>query len=131
MKKLIMSVFAAVILLPGVSNIAADAQHEHWRHWPRPGRVIIVQPYSPVYQPVYEYPVYGPYLWPTYDVVEPYSYLQEKGYKEGRDEGEDDAEDGRPPSPTIHKDFYKFYSPIYRQAFIQGYYDEYRRKMMY
>ena len=125
LKKLIMSVFAAVILLPGVSTITADAQHKHWH-----GRVIIVQPYSPVFYPVYEYPVYSPYLWPTY-VVEPFSYLQEKGYEEGRDEGEDDAEDGRPPNPTIHKDFYKSYSPIYRQAFIQGYYDEYRKKMMY
>ena len=124
MKKLIMSVFAAVILLPGVSNIRADAQHRHWR---RSGRVIIVQPYSPVFYPVYEYPVYSPYSWPTY-VVEPFSYW---GYEEGRDEGEDDAEDGRPPNPTAHRDFYKSYSPIYRQAFIQGYYDAYRRKMMY
>ena len=124
LKKLIMSVFAAVVFLPGVSN-TADAQHRHWR-----GRIIIVQPYSPVYYPVYEYPVYDPYLRPVY-VVEPFPYLQEKGYKEGRDEGKDDAEDGRPPNPTIHKDFYKSFSPIYRQAFIQGYYDEYRRKMMY
>lgn len=132
LKKLIMSVFAAVVLLPGVSN-TADAQHKHWRHWRGPGRVIIVQPYSPVYYPVYEYPVYAPYPYmpgPAY-MAEPFSYLQEKGYKEGRDEGKDDAEDGRPPNPTIHKDFYKSYSPIYRQAFIQGYYDEYRRKMMY
>jgi hypothetical protein len=127
MKKLIISVFVGLTLLPGVSN-TADAQH--WRHWREPGRIIIVQPYSPVYYPVFEYPVYDPYLQPIY-VAEPYSYLQEKGYKEGRDEGKDDAEDGKPPNPTIHKDFYKSYSPIYRQAFIQGYYDEYRRKMMY
>ena len=133
LKKLIMSVFATIILLPGVSNITADAQHGHWRQWRRPGRVIIVQPYSPVYSPVYEYPVYDPYLWPTYyyNMAGPFSYLQEKGYKEGRDEGKDDAEDGKPPNPTIHKDFYKFFSPVYRQAFIQEYYDEYRRKMIY
>ena len=133
LKKLIMSVFAAVILLPGVSTITADAQHGHWR---RPVRVIVVQPYYPVvqpYSPVY-YPVYDPYLepylWPTYSVVEPFPYLQRKGYKEGRDEGKDDAEDGRLPNPTIHKDFYKSYSPIYRQAFIQGYYDGYRKKLI-
>jgi hypothetical protein len=52
----------------------------------------------------------------------PLSYLQEKRYKEGRDEGKDDAEDGKPPNTTINKDFYKFFSPVYRQAFIQGYY---------
>jgi hypothetical protein len=133
MKKLIMSALAALILLPGVAN-TVDAQHGHWghrRHWRESGRIIIVQPYSPVYYPVYEYPVYDPYLRPVYNVAEPFPYLQEKGYKEGRDEGKDDAEDGKPPNPTIHKDFYKSYSPIYRQAFIQGYYDEYRRKMMY
>ena len=133
LKKLIMSVFAAVILLPGVSNITVDAQHKHWR---RPVRVIVVQPYypvvqpySPVYYPVY-YPYREPYLWPTYSVVEPFPYLQEKGYKEGSDEGEDDAEDGRPPNPTIHKDFYKSFSPFYRQAFIQGYYDAYRKEII-
>src|SRR5262245_34768006 len=128
LKKLIMSIFAAVVLLPGVSNITADAQHRHWR---RPVRVIIVQPYSPVYYPVYEYPVYSPYLWPTYNVVEPFPYLQRKGYKEGLDEGKDDAEDGRLPNPTMNKDFYKSFSPVYRQAFIQGYYDGYRRKIMF
>jgi hypothetical protein len=127
LKKLIMSLFAAVILLPGVSNITADAQPGYWR---RPVRIIIVQPYHPVYYPVYEYPVYGPYLWRTYIVVGPFSHLQEKGYKEGRDEGKDDAEDCRLPNPTIHKGFYKSFSPVYRQAFIQGYYDEYRRKVM-
>jgi len=129
LKKLIMSLFAAVILLPGVSKITADAQYGHWR---RPVRVIVVQPYYPVvqpYYPVYE-PVYDPYLWPAYGVAEPFSYLQEKGYKEGRDEGKDDAEDGRLPNPTMHKDFYKSYSPVYRQAFMQGYYDGYQRKII-
>jgi len=125
LKKLIMSLFAAVIFLPGVSKITADAQYIYWR---RPVRVIQVQPYYPVVRPYY--PVYGPYLLPTYDVVGPFYYLQEKGYKEGVDEGKDDAEDGRLPNPTIHKDFYKSYSPVYRQAFIQGYYDAYRRKII-
>ena len=128
LKKLIMSLFAAIILLPGVSKITADAQY----YWRRPVRVIVVQPYYPVVRPYYPvyYPVYNPYLLPTYGVVEPFSYLQEKGYKEGVDEGKDDAEDGRLPNPTIHKDFYKSYSPVYRQAFIQGYYDAYRRKII-
>jgi hypothetical protein len=129
LKKLIMSAFAAVILLPGVSTISADAQHRHWR---ATVRVIRGQPVYPVYYyPVYNYPVYSPYLWPVYVPIEPYSYLQEKGYEEGRDEGKDDAEDGRPPNPAAHKDFYKSYSPVYRRAFIQGYYDEYRREIMY
>ena len=136
LKKLIMSLFAAVILLPGVSMVTADAQYVYWR---RPVRVIIIQPYRPVVQPYYPvvrpyypvyYPVYDPYILPTYSVAEPFSYLQVKGYKEGVDEGKDDAEDGRLPNPTIHKDFYKSYSPVYRQAFIQGYYDAYRRKII-
>ena len=128
LKKLIMSLFAAIILLPGVSKITADAQY----HWRRSVRVIVVQPYFPVVRPYYPvyYPVYNPYLLPAYGVAEPFSYLQEKGYKEGVDEGKDDAEDGRLPNPTIHKDFYKSYSPVYRQAFIQGYYDAYRRKII-
>jgi hypothetical protein len=113
LKKLIMSLFAGVILLPGVSKIMADAQHRYWR---RPVRVIVVQPYYPVvrryypvvrqYYPVY-YPVYDPYSLPTYGVMGPFPYLQEKGYKEGVDEGKDDAEDGRLPNPTTHKDFYE------------------------
>ena len=129
LKKLIMSLFAAVILLPGVSKVTADAQYVYWR---RPARVIIIQPYRPVVRPYYPvyYPVYDPYILPTYSVAEPFSYLQVKGYKEGVDEGKDDAEDGRLPNPTIHKDFYKSYSPVYRQAFIQGYYDAYRRKII-
>jgi hypothetical protein len=136
LKKLIMSLFAAVILLPGVSKVTADAQYVYWR---RPVRVIIIQPYRPVVRPYYPvvqpyypvyYPAYDPYILPTYGVVEPFSYLQGKGYKEGVDEGKDDAEDGRLPNPTIHKDFYKSYSPVYRQAFIQGYYDAYRRKII-
>jgi len=136
LKKLIMSLFAAVILLPGVSKVTADAQYVYWR---RPVRVIIIQPYRPVvrryypvvqpYYPAY-YPVYDSYIVPTYSVAEPFSYLQEKGYKEGVDEGKDDAEDGRLPNPTIHKDFYKSFSPVYRQAFIQGYYDGYQRKII-
>ena len=129
LKKLIMSLFAGVILLPGVSKITADAQYVYWR---RPVRIIVVRRYYPVVQPYYPvyYPVYDPYSLPTYGVEGPFPYLQEKGYKEGVDEGKDDAEDGRLPNPTIHKDFYKSYSPVYRQAFIQGYYDAYRRKIM-
>ena len=129
LKKLIMSLFAGVILLPGVSKITADAQYVYWR---RPVRIIVVRRYNPVVRPYYPvyYLVYDPYTSPTYGVVEPFPYLQEKGYKEGVDEGKDDAEDGRLPNPTIHKDFYKSYSPVYRQAFIQGYYDGYRRKIM-
>jgi hypothetical protein len=143
LKKLIMSLFAGFILLPGVSKIKADAQYVYWR---RPVRIIVIRQYSPVvrlhfrvvrpyypvvqpYYPVY-YPVYDPYPLPTYGAVEPFPYLQEKGYKEGVDEGKDDAEDGRLPNPTIHKDFYKSYSPVYRQAFIQGYYDAYRIKII-
>jgi hypothetical protein len=76
LKKLIMSLFAAVILLPGVSKITADAQYIYWR---RPVRIIEVQPYYPVVRPYYPayYPVYDPYFLPTYGVVGPFPYLQE------------------------------------------------------
>ncbi|MBO0858782.1 MAG: hypothetical protein J2P21_09995 [Chloracidobacterium sp.] len=114
LKKIIMSVFA-IILLPGVSNITADAQHRYWRHLRRSGRVI-VQPYSPVYK----FPVYASSLWPA---------ILAEGYKEGRDVGKkDDAEDSNPPNLIIHNDgFYLSFSPVYRQT-LKWFYDEHRRR---
>ncbi len=126
LKRLIMILLAAVVLLPGVSNVTANAQHRHKR---RPVRVIVVEPYYPTYFPVYE-PIWEPYVWPTYVVAGSAGYLQAWGYREGRDEGKDDAEDGKLPNPTMHKDFYKSFSPFYRQAFIQGYYDGYRKEIV-
>ncbi len=127
MKKLLMSAFAAVILLPGVSTITATAQD---RHYPRPQRVIIYRPFYPIYDPFWD-PFWDPYWWPNYRVVDPIAYNQEWGYREGRDEGKDDAKVGRPPNPTNNKDYYKSSSYAYRQAFIQGYYDAYREKRPY
>lgn len=127
MKKLLMSAFAAVILLPGVSTITAAAQG---RHYPRPQRVIIYRPYYPIYDPFWD-PFWDPYWWPNYRVVDPIAYNQELGYREGHHEGKKAAKEGRLPNPTNNKDYYKSSSYAYRQAFIQGYYDAYREKRPY
>src|SRR5215813_8524955 len=120
-KKLILSVFALVVLLPGVFTSTAAAQDRHKR---RPPRVIIYQPYYPIYDPFYD-PSWDPYWWPRYRVLGPFAYGQEWGYREGLDEGKDDAKEGRPADPAANKDFYKSNSYAYRQAFIRGYYDGY------
>ncbi len=79
LKKLIMSLFAGVILLPGVSKITADAQYVYWR---RPVRVIVIQPYYPVVRPYYPvyYPVYDPYSLPTYGMTPKMAYCPIRQY---------------------------------------------------
>jgi len=133
LKKLIISAFAAIILLAGAFTTSASAQtFIIKRH-----RVIVYPPvvypiYQPVQYPVFQpiqYPVLQPVYYPTYGVVYPGDRDWRWGYKEGRDEGKDDAEDGRIMNPTIHSDYYKSDSYTYRQAFIQGYYDGYWKKI--
>jgi len=141
LKKLIISVFAAIILLAGAFTTSTTAQtFIIKRH-----RVIVYPPIvTPIYQPI-QYPIYQPIQYPTYQpiqypVYEPVYYPRYWvvypggndwgwGYREGRDEGKDDAKDGNVMNPTIHSDFYKSGSPTYRQAFIQGYYDGYWKKI--
>ncbi len=124
LKKLVISAFASIILLTGVFISSAGAQ----TFIIRKHRVIVIPPVQypvqyPIYQPVQ--PVYYPNYW----VVYPNSYDWGWGYREGVDEGKDDAEDGKAMNPTIHSDFYKSGSYTYQQAFIQGYYDGYLRKV--
>jgi len=123
-KKLIIGAFAAIILLVGAATTTAQAQEVIIR----PRRVIVYPTYDP-----YWYPIYDPYWYPVcytrVCVVNPASYEWSWGYREGRDEGKDDAEDGKPINPAGHKDFYKSGSYAYRQAFIQGYYDGYWKKI--
>src|SRR5262249_21521789 len=123
LKKLIISVFAAIILLAGAFTTSATAQtFIIKRH-----RVIVYPPivtpiYQPIQYPIYQpiqYPVYEPVYYPRYWVVYPGGNDWGWGYREGRDEGKDDAKDGKVMNPTIHSDFYKSGSPTYRQAFIQ------------
>jgi hypothetical protein len=133
LKKLIIGAFTAIILLAGALTSSATAQtFIIKRH-----RVIVYPPvvypvYQPVQYPIYQpiqYPVYEPVYYPTNWVVYPVGSDWGWGYREGRDEGKDDAEDGRAMNPTMHNDFYKSGSYTYRQAFIQGYYDGYLRKI--
>jgi|SRR5262249_31639633 len=125
LKKLIIGAFAAIILLAGALTTSATAQaFIIKRH-----RVIVYPPVVyPIYQPI-QYPVYEPVYYPRYWIVYPGGNDWSWGYREGRDEGKDDAEDGRMMNPTMHSDFYKSGSYSYRQAFIQGYYDGYLKKI--
>ena len=127
LKKLIIGAFAAIILLAGALTTSATAQtFIIKRH-----RVIVYPPVVyPIYQPI-QYPVYEPVYYPRYWIVYPGGNDWSWGYREGRDEGKDDAEDGRMMNPTMHSDFYKSGSYSYRQAFIQGYYDGYLKKIRY
>ena len=150
-KNLIIVTFAAIILLTGAFSFATAQTFIIKRH-----RVIVYPPvvtpvvtpvyqpvvtpvYQPVVTPVYQpiqYPIYQPVQVPIYEpvytpnwVIYPGGGDWKWGYKEGRDEGKDDARDGRGINPTIHSDFYKSGSYTYRQAFIQGYYDGYWKKI--
>lgn len=125
LKKLMIGAFAAIILLAGALTTSATAQtFIIKRH-----RVIVYPPVVyPIYQPI-QYPVYEPVYYPQNWVLYPVGNDWGWGYREGRDEGKDDAEDGRGMNPTMHKDFYKSGSYTYRQAFIQGYYDGYWKKI--
>jgi len=125
-KKLILGAVASVILLLGVANTTAQAQDKHHRY-PRGG---VYGPYYPIYDPFYP-PVWDPFWGPRYKVLNPVAYEQEWGYREGRYEGMDDAKDGRPANPAGTKDYYKSDSYAYRQAFVQGYFDGYRKARWY
>ncbi|MGH9940208.1 MAG: hypothetical protein ACREAM_28535 [Blastocatellia bacterium] len=119
-KRLIIGAFASIVLLTGAVTITAEAQEVIVQ----PRQVIVYPPYGP-----FRYPIYEPYYYPSCWVVDPTGYQWSWGYKEGRDEGKDDADDGKPINPARHKDFYKSGSCAYRQAFVQGYYDAYWKKI--
>lgn len=126
-KKLIVGLSLAVMLVAGIGSTTANAQGKQKRVR-KPPRVIIYRAYDPFWYRRYD-PFWDSYYSPRYRVVDPIAYQKEKGYKEGKDEGEDDAEDGRPANATGHKDYLKSDSIHFREAFIQGYNAGYREEI--
>jgi len=118
-KRLLMGALVAGVFLVGIGSTTANAQG---RGFYRPRRVIVYRPYRPFW---------GPYWgWgPTYRVVDPIAAQKEEGYSEGRSRGKDDAKDGRENDPESHKRFNKSKSFAYREAFLKGYADGYRKQM--
>jgi len=132
-KQLILSAFAAVLLMSGVLTSVVQAQEKSLRAPRRaPRRIIVYRPhyrfYNPFYDPFYN-PFWGSYWGPSYRVVDPIAWQREQGYSEGRDEGKDDAKDGRPANPTGHKDYLNSNSLAFREAFVQGYNERYREEI--
>jgi hypothetical protein len=124
-KQLVISAFAAIMLLSGVFATTAEAQGRVVR---KPPRIIVYRPYNPFWYRRYD-PFWDPFYHHRYTVVDPIAYQREQGFREGRDEGEDDAEEGRPANPTEHKDYIKSNSITFREAFVQGYNEGYREEM--
>jgi hypothetical protein len=118
-KRIVMGAFVAVVLITGVGSTTADA---HGRGFRRPHRVIVYRPYRPFW---------GPYWYPTssYRVIDPIAAQKEEGYNDGRSRGKEDAQDGRENDPENHKQFNKSKSLAYREAFLLGYADGYRKQM--
>jgi hypothetical protein len=112
-----MGALVAVTFLIGVGTTTADA---HGRGIRRPHRVVFFRPYRPFGWPYWER---------TYRVVDPISSLKEEGYSDGRSRGKDDAKEGRESDPENHKQFNKSNSLAYREAFLLGYADGYRKQM--
>ncbi len=118
-KRIVMGAFVAVVLLTGVGSTTAEA---HGRGYRRPHRVIVYRPYNPFW---------GPYWYPSsyYRVVDPIAAQKEEGYSDGRNHGKEDAKYGRENDPEHQKEFIKSKSFAYREAFLLGYADGYRKQM--
>jgi hypothetical protein len=117
MKKLLMGALVAVTFLVGIGSTTAEA---HGRGYNRPRRVIFYRPYRPYW---------GPYWDTTVRVVDPIALQKEEGYSDGRSRGKDDAREGRESDPDNHKKFDKSKSLAYREAFLKGYADGYRKQL--
>ncbi|MBL8172193.1 MAG: hypothetical protein JNJ50_28800 [Acidobacteria bacterium] len=115
MKRMLLALLTGVVLLAGV-NATANAQGQGFRRPPR--RVIYYRRYDPFWEP-----------YRTVRVVDPIASQREEGYSEGRDKGKDDAKDGRDFDPENHKQFNKSKSLAFREAFLKGYQDGYRKQM--
>jgi hypothetical protein len=113
-KKLSMGALVAIMLLVGLGT-TADAQGRVIR---RPRRVIFYRHYDPFWD-----------YRPSYRVVDPIGSQREQGYSDGLSEGKDDAKEGRAADPQETKKFNKSKSLAYREAFVKGYLDGYRKKM--
>src|SRR5207302_4993941 len=107
-KELFLGLFAAIILVIGVSTSTANAQ----------SRVIIGTRPVVVYQRPFWRPFWGPR---TITVVDPIAAQREQGYSDGKSRGKDDAKKGLADNPESHKHYNNSDSMTYRQAFLQGY----------
>jgi len=116
-KRLVMGAFVAAILLFGAWPVNAQAQ----RMFRGPNRIVIVR--RPFLFPAWDPWYYRPYV--TY--TDPIAYQRETGYSDGLSRGKDDAKHGRSYSPESHSHYRNSDSATYRDAFIQGYNDGYRR----
>jgi len=117
-KGLVMGLLVAGIFLVGVGSTRANAQG---RVIIRPRPVIVYRPYRPFWGPYWGYT--------TYRVVDPIAAQREAGYSDGRSEGKHDAKDGRENDPENQKQFLKSKSLAYREAFLQGYADGFRKQL--
>jgi hypothetical protein len=113
-RKLIMGMVVGIMLLIGIGSTTANAQGRGFRrhHW------VFFRPYRPFW---------GPYTYVR--VVDPIAAQKEQGYNDGRSKGKDDAKEGKEEDPESHKKFDKSKSLAYREAFLQGYADGYRKQM--
>jgi len=116
-KKLLTGMLVMTAFLIVVGSTTADAQS---RAFCRPRRIIVYRPY---------HPFWNPYWGTTVRVVDPIAAQREQGYNDGRSRGKDDARDGRENDPESYKKFNKSKSLAYREAFLQGYADGYRREL--
>ena len=117
-KRLVMGVFVAVMLLVGVSSTTAQGQVRVITTQPR---VVVVR--RPVFFPRFYYP------YRYYTVYDPIAYQREQGYSDGRSRGKSDAKHGLANNPDSHKHYSDSDSVTYREAFLQGYADGYREQM--
>lgn len=114
-KKLMLGLLVAGALLVGIGSTTANAQNRGFHR--RPHRVIVYRRYDPFWDHR------------LYRVVDPIAALKEQGYSNGREQGKDDAKYGREFDPDGHKRFDKSKSLAYREAFLKGYEDGYRKEM--
>jgi len=110
-RRMLKGALVALVLLVGVGSTIAEAHGIRYR------RVIFHRPYRP-------------YWWDyqTVRVVDPIASKKEQGYSDGRDQGKDDAKAGKEYDPDGSKRFDKSESHAYREAFLIGYADGYRKQ---
>jgi len=123
-KQIVIGAFAAIMLLAGAFATTAEAQTQVIR---RPTRIIVYRPYNPFWYRRYD-PFWDPFYPYRYTAVDPIAYQREQGYRDGRNDGKKDAKKGLSANPTGHKDYLKSSSLAYREAFMQGYNESFRKE---
>ena len=113
-KGIVLGLLIAAVFFISVGSTTANAQGRRY-HGHR--RVIFYRHYDPFWD-----------TYPTYRVVDPIAALREQGYSDGRGRGKDDARDGRGNNPYDQKQYYKSNSLAYREAFLKGYAEGYRKQ---